>query len=189
MIKMIYKVNMCINIVDLHTNKCISSFNHLNKLTWSTTNARPAIIYCPIKITNYSLMCQKQRMTFGLWFNMKMSSYWTRKSRWGDQIVVRSSYFHNGIFYASKTSFLYWIGARVLRIATYIFQEFWCELSVVSMHVTRFTINPDERFVAGKSSNKCTSQVTLNSWSDVRSCDVSPYQRKRIRTHWWLKVQ
>ena len=33
----------------------------------------------------------------GHWFNIKMSSYQYRKSHYGDKMVVRSSYLHNGI--------------------------------------------------------------------------------------------
>ena len=47
----------------------------------------------------------------GLRFNIKMSSYWYRKSHCGDKTVIRSSYLHNGISYTGKMSSLYWIGA------------------------------------------------------------------------------
>ena len=43
--------------------------------------------------------------------NIKMMSYQYRKSHCGDKTVVRSSYLHNGIFYAGKTTYLYWIRA------------------------------------------------------------------------------
>ena len=45
----------------------------------------------------------------GPWFNVKMLSYQYRKSHRGDKTVVRSSYLHNGISYAGKMLFLYWI--------------------------------------------------------------------------------
>ena len=48
-------------------------------------------------------------------FNIKMSSYQYGKSRCRDKTVVRSSYLHNGISYTGKMSFLYWIGALVLK--------------------------------------------------------------------------
>ena len=47
------------------------------------------------------------------WFNIKMSSYWYRKSHCGDKTVVRSSYLHNGISYAGKITSFYWIRALV----------------------------------------------------------------------------
>ena len=47
----------------------------------------------------------------GPWFNIKMSSYQYRKSHYGDKMVVRSSYIHNGISYTGKMSSLYWIRA------------------------------------------------------------------------------
>ena len=42
-----------------------------------------------------------------------MSSYRYRKSHCGDKTIVRSSYLHNGISYAGKMTFLYWIRAMV----------------------------------------------------------------------------
>ena len=41
-----------------------------------------------------------------------MSSYQYRKSHCGDKTVVRSSYLHNGIFYAGKMASLYWISPQ-----------------------------------------------------------------------------
>ena len=45
----------------------------------------------------------------GPWFNIKMPFYQYRKSHCGDKTVVRSSYLHNGIFYAGKEASFYWI--------------------------------------------------------------------------------
>ena len=45
----------------------------------------------------------------GPWFNIKMPSYQYRKSHCGDKTIVRSSYLHNGISYAGKTTSLYGI--------------------------------------------------------------------------------
>ena len=45
--------------------------------------------------------------TSGPRFNIRMSSYQYRKSHCGDKTVVRSSYLHNGIFYAGKMTSLY----------------------------------------------------------------------------------
>ena len=47
------------------------------------------------------------------WFNIKMSSYQYRKSHCGDKTILWPSYLHNGIFYTSKMSSLYWIRALV----------------------------------------------------------------------------
>ena len=44
-------------------------------------------------------------------FNIKMTSYWYRKSHCGDKTILRPSYLHNGISYTGKTTSLYWIGA------------------------------------------------------------------------------
>ena len=49
----------------------------------------------------------------GPWFNIKMSSYWYRKSHCVDKTVVRSSYLHNGISYTCKMTSLYSIRALV----------------------------------------------------------------------------
>ena len=56
----------------------------------------------------------------GPWFNIKMLSYQYRKSHCGDKTVVRSSYLHNGISYTGKMSSLYWIGALVAFLITFI---------------------------------------------------------------------
>ena len=48
-------------------------------------------------------------------FNIKMTSYWYRKSHCGDKTILRPSYLHNGISYTGKTTSLYWIGAQVIR--------------------------------------------------------------------------
>ena len=47
----------------------------------------------------------------GPWFNIKMPSYQYRKSHFGDKMVVRSSYLHNGISYTGKMTSLCWIRA------------------------------------------------------------------------------
>ena len=48
-------------------------------------------------------------------FNIKMTSYWYRKSHCGDKTILRPSYLHNGISYTGKTTSLYWIGALVFE--------------------------------------------------------------------------
>ena len=53
-------------------------------------------------------------------FNIKMLSYQYRKFNCGDKTVVRSSYFHNGISYAGKTAYLYWIEALMLIYFLYL---------------------------------------------------------------------
>ena len=45
----------------------------------------------------------------GAWFNIKMSSCQYRKSRCGDETIVRLSHLHNGISYTGKIASLYWI--------------------------------------------------------------------------------
>ena len=45
-------------------------------------------------------------------FNIKMSPSQYRKSHCGDKTVVRSSYFHNGISFTGKITFLFWIRAQ-----------------------------------------------------------------------------
>ena len=56
----------------------------------------------------------------GGWFNIKMSSFQYRKSHCGDKTILRPSYLHNGISYAGKMTFLYWIRAQVyLNVITY----------------------------------------------------------------------
>ena len=47
-------------------------------------------------------------------FNIKMTSYWYRKSHCGDKTILRPSYLHNGISYTGKTTSLYWIGAQMI---------------------------------------------------------------------------
>ena len=47
-------------------------------------------------------------------FNIKMTSYWYRKSHCADKTILRPSYLHNGISYTGKTTALYWIGALVV---------------------------------------------------------------------------
>ena len=44
-------------------------------------------------------------------FNIKMTSYWYRKSHCGDKTILRPSYLHNGISYTGKSTSLYWFGA------------------------------------------------------------------------------
>ena len=46
-------------------------------------------------------------------FNIKMTSYWYKKSHCRDKTILRPSYLHNGISYTGKTTSLYWIGALV----------------------------------------------------------------------------
>ena len=62
---------------------CVNT-NEVDELKWNTLNV----------------------LSPGPWFNIKMSSYQSRKSHCGS--VVRSSYFHNGISYTSKMASLYW---------------------------------------------------------------------------------
>ena len=50
-------------------------------------------------------ICHMHRWCPGPWFNIKMSSYQYRKSRFGDKTVVGSSYLHNEISYAVKMPF------------------------------------------------------------------------------------
>ena len=45
-----------------------------------------------------------------------MLSYQHRKSHCGDKTILRPSYLHNGISYTRKMSYLYWIGALVIRV-------------------------------------------------------------------------
>ena len=45
-------------------------------------------------------------------FNIKMSSCQYRKSLCGDNMVIRSSYLHNGISYTGKTASSYWIRSQ-----------------------------------------------------------------------------
>ena len=49
------------------------------------------------------------------WFNIKMPSYWYRKSHCGNKTILRPSYLHNGIPFTTKTTSLYWID-RVYRM-------------------------------------------------------------------------
>ena len=58
-----------------------------------------------------------QKLSAGLWFNKKMSSYQYRKSHCGDKTILRPSYLHNGISYTGKTTSLYWIGAQMVFVA------------------------------------------------------------------------
>ena len=58
-------------------------------------------------------------------FNIKMSSYQNRKSRFGDKTVVRSSYLHNGISYSGKTTSLYRVRALLLIDVTAVLQKPW----------------------------------------------------------------
>ena len=64
--------------------------------------------------------------TSGPRFNIKMTSYWYRKSHCGDKTVVRSSYLHNGISYTGKMTSLYWIRALFLC-------QLWCSYDVIVM--------------------------------------------------------
>ena len=50
-------------------------------------------------------------------FNIKMTSYWYRKSHCGHKTILRPSYLHNGISYTGKTTSLYWI--RALNLITH----------------------------------------------------------------------
>ena len=59
---------------------------------------------CLSSISNTTAQWHKEP---GPQLNIKMLSYQYRKSHCGDKTVVRSSYLHNGISYAGKTS-LYW---------------------------------------------------------------------------------
>ena len=47
------------------------------------------------------------KKTSGPRFNIKMTSYWYRKSHCGDKTILRPSYLHNGISYTGKTASLY----------------------------------------------------------------------------------
>ena len=46
-------------------------------------------------------------------FNIKMTSYHSRKSHCGDKTILRPSYLYNGISYSGKMTSLYWISALV----------------------------------------------------------------------------
>ena len=56
-----------------------------------------------------------RRQRSGPRFNIKMTSYWYRKSHCGDKTILRPSYLHNGISYTGKTTSLYWIGAQAFQ--------------------------------------------------------------------------
>ena len=60
-----------------------------------------------------ALMSPTLKLTTGPRFNIKMTSYWYRKSHCGDKTILRPSYLHNGISYTGKTTSLYWIGAQL----------------------------------------------------------------------------
>ena len=69
------------------------------RCSWSIASRR-----CSNDIFNFDL-------TPGPRFNIKISSYQYRKSHWGDKMVVRSSYLHNGISYTGQVTSLCWIRA------------------------------------------------------------------------------
>ena len=51
-------------------------------------------------------------ISFGGWFNIKLTSYHHRKPHCGDETILRPSYLHNGISYTGKMTSLYWIRAH-----------------------------------------------------------------------------
>ena len=75
------------------------------QLIWITWTSLSAIQERPLNLITHSLT------RAGPQFSIKISSYQYRKSHCGDKTVVGSSYLHNRISYAGKTS-LYWIRPR-----------------------------------------------------------------------------
>ena len=96
-----------------HSRLC---FNFLcEKLFWRNMNIHWHFIsfFATLRVQVVEV-CLQERQEPGPRFNIKMSSYQYRKSHCGDKTVIRSSYLHNGISYAGKTTSLYWIGSLLL---------------------------------------------------------------------------
>ena len=90
-----------------------SEFRPCNNRQCDNKVGLPGLQWLPVDIIAKFVWPESSRkyMPFGPRFNIKMSSYQYRKSHCGDKTVVRSSYLHNGISYAGKTTSLYWIRA------------------------------------------------------------------------------
>ena len=65
----------------------------------------------------------------GGWFNKKMSCYLYRKSHYGDKMILRPSYLHNGISYTGKTTSLYWIRAHWAHLSMGKFTVHWGQVT------------------------------------------------------------
>ena len=83
--------------------------------------------YHSLVITHRGDFCLQFRWQ-GPWFNIKMSSYQYRKSHCGDKMILRPSYLHNGISYTSKTTSLYWIGAKAFLKGNHHLNQ--CQLTI-----------------------------------------------------------
>ena len=56
--------------------------------------------------------------SYGPWFNTKMSSNQYRKSLWGDQMLIKSSYVRSCDSYTGKMAFLCWLGPLAHHMST-----------------------------------------------------------------------
>ena len=74
--------------------------------TWASMNLFSKSM-CLMTGDKATLTKQLSRSGTGPRFNIKMLSYWYRKSHCGDETVVRSSYLHNGISYTGMTTSFY----------------------------------------------------------------------------------
>ena len=78
----------------------------------------------------------------GGWFNIKMSSYQYRKSHYGDKMIIRPSYLHNGISYTGKMSSLYWIRAQGICSQYLTSEETIITLSFIHDELYWVTLGP-----------------------------------------------
>ena len=66
-----------------------------------------------------------------------ITSYQYRKSHYGDKMILRPSYLHNGISYSGKVTSLYWITAQKSSVYTDLALEFimdWGHIYVNVFH-------------------------------------------------------
>ena len=111
--------------------------------TWSIecpcgSTVTGVMFFYRIDLTFRAFWCHMVRLTWvnigsgNGWFNIKMLIYQYRKSHWGDKMVVRLSYLHNGNSYTGKTISLYWI--RALMASSHYLNQGWLIIKCVLWH-------------------------------------------------------
>ena len=161
-------------ITDLHWGSvmdAVTSWNlhaHVPLVDWMEvmTDNRGNYRLSPPYWLIWTLLKQpKMKKWRGLWFNIKMSSYWYRKSNCGDKMVVRSSYLHNGISYTGKMTSSYWISPQVIADVTEPIRKLWwfweCWLCMVGDLVM-----PYDDIVLGEHWLSATRQQAI-TWTNV----------------------
>ena len=128
------RLNSSASAMELHLSCINPSIYWSNAGRWNSpqTKKRSAYIkswYCSCWCLNYAGASTDMILTWELiWYDIKMSSYWYRKSHCGNKLILLLSYLHNVISYTGKTS-LYWTWKIPLQTYGELRSYWWCNVT------------------------------------------------------------